>query len=173
MPTITVPADMTADLHHAGTAIVRVPVTNGGSSPVTLAARAADYTTKTHRHPGASWISSITPGRLTIGAHKTGYSILHIRVPASAKLHTAWANIIWTVAPAGKGQVRLSGGVGGTLKLTHPAHAAPLAAPHLVPVSHTGGPPLLTIALLVLAGALAALGLAAAWLRRQRRIRHA
>lgn len=170
MPTLTVPADMTANLRHLGTATLRVPVVNNGSAPVTLAARAADETTKPLRHPGAAWIQSISPARLTVGAHKTGYSILHIRVPAGATLRTHFTNIIWTVAPTGHGQVTLSGGVGGTLRLLNASHKIPAALP---PPPPHGGPGVMAVLALATLGALVALGIAAIFIRRQRGTRRA
>lgn len=165
MPTLTVPADMTANLRHLGTATLRVPVVNNGSAPVTLAARAADETTKPLRHPGAAWIQSISPARLTVGAHKTGYSILHIRVPAGATLRTHFTNIIWTVAPTGHGQVTLSGGVGGTLRLLNASHKIPRVI--ATPAPSHGGPGVALVVALALLGGVLALALSAVYLRRQ------
>lgn len=123
---LTVPADLTANLHgHAG-ASVMVPVRDSGTGPITVRCSVASVTAHAKAAPAVTWVRSIQPRTLTLRPGQTGYVRLTVHAPAGAT-GDHFVNVIFSAAPAGAGTVRLVGSVGGTLRIDNPGT---LAAPH-------------------------------------------
>lgn len=128
---LTVPADSTADLHHHAGGVVRLPVTDSGSTPLVVRASVRDATPKALHHPAASWVTGISPGTLRLAPGRTGYVTLTLKVPRGVT-GTHYTNVIFTASPTGAGTVRLAASVGGTLAIRHPGT--------LAVTSHPAGP---------------------------------
>jgi hypothetical protein len=154
---LTVPADVTANLAGHDGATVALPVTNSGTRAVVVRATVANLTGRARLHPGASWIASIHPAQLHLAPGHTGKVVLTVHVPAGQH-GTHFVNYIFHAAPAGSGQLRLSAGVGGTLKLTHPG-TLPAPTPHAAAPVHATPPYGLIAIAAALALALAGLAL--------------
>lgn len=160
---LTVPADVTADLTGHSGATVTLTVTNSGTESLAVVPHVADITARARLHPAASWITAIEPARLRLAPGETGHVVLTVRVPAGAS-GTHYVNVVYAAGPIGHGPVRLAAGVGGTLRLTHPGTLA-AARPPAAPTHHGTGAPVGLIAV----DAVAVLAIAGAalfvWLR--------
>lgn len=170
---LTIAAHATANLHGHTSAALRLPVTDSGTKPLSVALHVANVTKLARQYPGAGWARAISPRTMTLNPGQTRWFTLRVKVPPGVR-GTHFLNFIAQARPVSSGQGTATTGVGGTLAMLRPGHVAALhvAGPHLVPHA-AGGHGLMAVIGLALAGAVVALGLAAVYLRRQRGTRRA
>lgn len=166
---LTIAAHAVANLRGHTAASLRLPVTDSGTRPVSVTMHVANVTVAAQKYPGAGWVRSITPHVLSLRPGQTRWFTLHVRVPPGARGDHV-ANFIAQARPVSTGQVSIGQGVGGTLVMRHAGHVPALAVhgPALITHAH-GGPGLLAVIGGTALVALIAFGVAAWWLRMQRR----
>lgn len=165
---ITVPADVTANLHGHSGGLVRVTVTDSGTTREAVTVTARDATPKALAHPAASWLAGISPRTFTLRPGQTRAVQLTVQAPRGA-MGAHYTNLIFSAAPTGAGTVRLAASVGGTLKISHVGSLAAERPPGLAvsPPRSPGGLGLWPV--LVLAAVVLALGVLVTVALRRRR----